>query len=72
MGVTGLWKSVNDLKKPFLNVDGLMEILSTEKNSDAFDGYLVIVDGSNVLRSLWYTMGVAMEYFESSTVILLG
>jgi hypothetical protein len=69
MGVTGLWKSVNDLKKPFLNVDGLMEILSTEKNSD---GYLVIVDGSNVLRSLWYTMGVAMEYFESSTVILLG
>ena len=69
MGVTGLWKSVNDLKKPFRTVDELKKILSTEKNSDA---YLVIVDGSNVLRSLWYTMGVAMQYFQSDTVILLG
>jgi hypothetical protein len=34
MGVTGLWESVKDLKKPFLNVDKLLEILSTEKNSD--------------------------------------
>jgi hypothetical protein len=69
MGVTGLWESVKDLKKPFLNADDLKKILSTENNSDA---YLVIVDGSNVLRSLWYTMGVSMEYFQSGTVILLG
>ncbi len=69
MGVTGLWESVKDLKKPFRTSDELKKILSTEKNSDA---YLVIVDGSNVLRSLWHTMGVAMEYFQSGTVILLG
>ena len=69
MGVTGLWESVKDLKKPFRTVYELKKILSTEKNSDA---YLVIVDGSNVLRSLWNTMGVSMEYFQSDTVILLG
>jgi hypothetical protein len=69
MGVSGLWESVKDLKKTFRIVDDLKKILSTEKNSDA---YLVIVDGSNVLRSLWNTMGVSMEYFQSGTVILLG